>query len=61
MTHIKNTKEPSDATYASLKKEMAKPRMSKSARKTERNLDSTRTPESPITAMPGIVDKIVPP
>jgi hypothetical protein len=39
---------------------MAKPRMSKSARRTELNLDTTRIPEQPSTTMPGTVNKIIP-
>jgi len=40
----KKSKTKSDrATYASVKKEMAKPRMARSARITEMNLDTTRT------------------
>ena len=39
---------------------MAKPRMAKSARIAERNLDTTRIPEQPSVAMPGTVDKIIP-
>ena len=39
---------------------MAKPRMAKSARIAELNLDTTRIPEQPSITMPGIVDKIIP-
>ena len=39
---------------------MARPRMTKSARIAERNLDTTRTPEQPSVTMPGTVDKIIP-
>ena len=39
---------------------MAKPRMAKSARIAERNLDTTRIPEQPSVTMPGTVDKIIP-
>jgi len=59
--HKKAKKLPGDATYSSVKKEMAKPRMSKSARIAERNLDSARVPEQPSATMPGAVDKIIPP
>ena len=38
MTHKKDRKEPDTATHASVKKEMAKPRMAKSARIAQRNL-----------------------
>ena len=48
------------ATRASVKKEMAKPRMARSARITELNLDTARIPEQPSTIMSGIVDKIIP-
>jgi hypothetical protein len=47
------------ATYASVKKELAKPRMAKSARIAELNLDTARIPEQPSTTMFGTVDKII--
>jgi hypothetical protein len=47
------------ATYASVKKELAKPRMTKSARIAELNLNTARIPEQPSTTMSGIVDKII--
>ena len=47
------------ATYASVKKELAKPRMAKSARIAELNLDTARIPEQPSAAMSGTVDKII--
>ena len=40
---------------------MAKPRISKSARITELNLDNTRIVEQPSTTVPGTVDKIIRP
>ena len=49
-----------DATRASVKKEMAKPRIAKSARIAERKLDTARSPEAPSTTMSGTVDKIIP-
>jgi hypothetical protein len=49
-----------NATRASISKEMAKPRMAKSARIAELNLDTTRIPEQPSVSMPGTVDKIIP-
>jgi hypothetical protein len=58
---MRRKKEPDNATHASVKKEMAKPRMSKSARITELNLDTARIPEQPSTTMSGTVDKIIPP
>jgi hypothetical protein len=60
MRHKKATKGSGSATRASVKSEMAKPRMSKSARKMERILDTTRIPEYPSTSMPGTVDKLIP-
>ena len=60
MLHKKRKKEPRNATHASVKKEMAKPRMARSARITELNLDTARIPEQPSTTMPGTVDKIIP-
>ncbi|HXN26604.1 MAG TPA: hypothetical protein VN902_05750 [Candidatus Acidoferrales bacterium] len=39
---------------------MAKPPISKSARKMERILDTTRILEHPSTSMPGTVDKVIP-
>jgi hypothetical protein len=59
MPHKKNRKEPDTATQASVKKELGKPRMAKSARIAELNLDTTRIPEQPRTSMPGTVDKII--
>ena len=60
MIDKKTKKEPGDATRARVKKEMAKPRMARSARITELNLDATRIAEQPSTSMPGTVDKIIP-
>jgi hypothetical protein len=61
MLQNKGKKKPGDATHASVKKEMAKPRMAKSARIAELNLDMARIPEQPSTSVPGTVDKIIPP
>ncbi len=60
MLNKKGKKEPGNATRANVKKEMAKPRMAKSARITELNLDTARIPERSSTTMPGTVDKIIP-
>jgi hypothetical protein len=60
MRRIKAKKVPADATRASVKKEMAKPRMARSARIAERNLDTARVPEQSSTTMPGTVNKIIP-
>jgi hypothetical protein len=57
----KRTKKESDtATRASVTNEMAKPRMARSARVAERNLDTARILEQPSATMPGTVDKIIP-
>ena len=60
MLHKKSKKEPRNATYAIVKKEMTKPRMARSARITELNLDTERAREQPSTTMPGTVDKVIP-
>ncbi|MHB8539887.1 MAG: hypothetical protein ACYDCD_02945 [Candidatus Acidiferrales bacterium] len=60
MLHKKSKKESDSATRASVKKEMAKPRMAKSARGTKLNLDTGRILEQPSTTLPGTVDKIIP-
>jgi hypothetical protein len=54
----KHKKEPSETTLVGVQTEMAKPRMSKSARIAERNL--ARISEQPRTVIPGTVDKLVP-
>jgi anthranilate/para-aminobenzoate synthase component II len=48
-----------EATLASVKKELAKPRMARSASKEEVNLNTARISEHARTTMPGIVDKII--
>ena len=60
MLHKKSKKESANATRASVQKEMEKPRMAKSARITQLNLDPARIPEQPSTTMPGTVHKIIP-
>jgi hypothetical protein len=60
MRHKKRKKERGDTTRASVTKEMAKPRMAKSARIMELILDTTRIPGQPSTTMPGTVNKIIP-
>jgi hypothetical protein len=60
MRHKKATKGSGSTARAGVKREMAKPRMSKSARKMERILDATRIPEYPSTSMLGTVDKVIP-
>jgi|SRR5450432_2741103 hypothetical protein len=61
MLNSKRKKASENATRASVQKEMAKPRTSKSARIAELNLDTARIPEQPSTSMRGTVDKIIPP
>ena len=56
----KDKTKPGISTRASVKKEMAKPRMSRSGRIAELNLDTARIREQPSTTMPGTVDKIIP-
>jgi hypothetical protein len=59
MLHKKVKKQSSDATRASVKEEMAQPRMARSARIAELKLDTTRTPERPSATVSGTVDEIV--
>ena len=60
MLHKKRKKQSHDTIRASVTKEMAKPRMARSARIAERNLDPARIPNPPSTTMPGSVNKIIP-
>jgi len=50
-----------NTTRDGVKKEMAKPRISRSARIAELKMDTSRTPATPSTTIPGTVDKIIPP
>jgi hypothetical protein len=59
MPHKKGKKRSANAMSAGLKKEMAKPRMARSARIAELNLDTARISEQPSATMPGTVDKII--
>jgi len=52
-------KEPDDAIQASVKKEMARPRMAKSARIAQRKLETGRISELPGTILPGTADKTI--
>ncbi len=52
-------KEQGDSLRARVKNEMARPRMAKSARIAERNLDLGRVSERPSATMPGTVEKII--
>jgi hypothetical protein len=60
MPHKKSKTHSDDSTRASVTKEMAMPRMARSANIAELNLDTSRIPERPSTTMPGIVNKIIP-
>jgi hypothetical protein len=60
MQHIKDKEKYGNATLSGLKTEMKKPRMARSAKIAERNLDTARVPEKPSTTMRGTVDKIIP-
>ncbi|HEV8075190.1 MAG TPA: hypothetical protein VGP66_05050 [Candidatus Acidoferrum sp.] len=53
-------KQIEDETKASVKQEMAQPRMARSARIAELNLKPARIPEEPSASMPGTVGKIIP-
>jgi hypothetical protein len=60
MLYKKSNKERGKVIRASVKKELATPRMARSARITELNLNAARISEQPSTTMPGTVDKIIP-
>ena len=60
MLHKRTKRQSDTATRASVTNEMAKPRMARSARVAEMNLDTARILEQPSTTMPGTVDKIIP-
>jgi len=51
MLDKKGEKEPDNSTTAGVRKEMEKPRMVRSARIAELNLDTTRIPEQPVISM----------
>jgi hypothetical protein len=55
-----DVKKSPSATLADLKRELGKPRIAKSAKTAELNLESTRIPEHPSVTMPGTVEKIIP-
>jgi hypothetical protein len=60
MVHKKANKASGKATRVSVREEMAKPRVARSARIAELNLDTARISEEPSLTMPGTVDKIIP-
>lgn len=55
----KAKKDSGNALRASVKQEMAKPRIAKSARITQLNLDTARNPGQPSTTVTGTVNKII--
>jgi hypothetical protein len=59
MPHRKQKRESGDAVLASIRKEMAQPRMARSAQIAQQNLDTARIPEQPSVTLPGTVDKII--
>ena len=59
MASEKGKKEAANATRSSVRKEMAKPRMAKSARIGELNLNTTRISDGPSVTLPGTVEKII--
>jgi hypothetical protein len=60
MVHKKARKKIGNTTCASVNKEMAQPRMARSARIAELNRDTARIPEQPSVSMPGTVGKLIP-
>src|ERR1700686_1318391 len=60
MRHKKIKEEPDNTTRVSVEKEMAKPRIARSARMAELNLDTARIADQASTTMPGTVDKLIP-
>jgi hypothetical protein len=59
MLHKKAKKAPRNTTRARVLMEMAKPRMARSAKIAEQNLDTARIPEQPSVMLLGRVDKII--
>ncbi|HVB87937.1 MAG TPA: hypothetical protein VNK23_14855 [Candidatus Dormibacteraeota bacterium] len=60
MLNTKTKKESSKAIRTGVDKEMAKPRMARSARIATLNSDTARIPEQPSAIMLGTVDKLIP-
>jgi hypothetical protein len=59
--HNKKVKEThANPTRISVEQEMAKPRMARSAKMAELNLDSARIPEQPSASVPRTVAKLIP-
>jgi co-chaperonin GroES (HSP10) len=60
MPHKKRKKRSAAATRESVKREMQKPRVARSARVAELKLSSDRIPEHPSTSVSGTVRRIIP-
>jgi hypothetical protein len=60
MLHKETRKKTGNALYASINMEMAKPRMTRSARIAELKLETARILKHPSITMPGTVKKIIP-
>jgi hypothetical protein len=60
MNNNRHKNETSNTILVGVQTEMALPRMSKSARIAEQNLDAARIPEQPRTVIPGTVEKLIP-
>jgi hypothetical protein len=60
MVRKKTKKNAANELRASVMKEMAKPRMARSASIAELNLNTAQIPEQPSVTMSGNVDKIIP-
>jgi hypothetical protein len=58
--HKKSKKQPGNASLATVKKEIAQPRIARSAKIAELKLDTGRVPEQPSSTLPGTVGKIIP-
>jgi hypothetical protein len=58
---MKNKKQSEKATRSSVEEEMAKPRVTRSARITQLNQNTNRIVESPSASVPGVVRRIIPP
>lgn len=56
----KPKKKPVTSEHASLNREVAQPRVARSARIAHLNLDTSRIPKAPSAVLPGTVDKIIP-
>jgi hypothetical protein len=60
MRHQKSKNNLDNAIRSSVKKEMAQPRMARSAKIAELKLDTARVSEQPSSTLPGTVGKIIP-